>query len=324
MRAKLRVAKEEPRDLAPISEGDTYKIALRYFNALEKMSERWWENEAPKLGEEELEEALDVLRIDEVVLTGGSKHYEAEDGSWFLNAFLRQRQIVCAPDSAIYQKLRELFRRAQLENTRRTMNRIEKGTIAVRDPLFRDVFANTELRRDGAPGAITVGELLRRFAKAQKSAKRSAGTQMTYEIPARILRDVLGAQKPIQEITTEDIERLCELLRQFPKNATQRYRGLTLQRAVTEARKRGDSERLAPKTLENYFNNIVTIFNFAVGKRLIEHNPAKDRWLRQTLDPRNYPRAKPAISVTRLRSSDVLFSRSDFSENCLAPRFAGG
>ena len=90
----------------------------------------------PKLEQEELEEALDNLRIDEVVFTGGSEHYRGEDGSSSLNAFLREQQIVCAPDSATYQKLRDLFRRAQLENTRRTMDRIEKGTIAVHDPLF--------------------------------------------------------------------------------------------------------------------------------------------------------------------------------------------
>jgi hypothetical protein len=45
------------------------------------MSEHWWENEAPELEEWQLEEALKNFRIDEVVLTGGSKHYE-EDGSF--------------------------------------------------------------------------------------------------------------------------------------------------------------------------------------------------------------------------------------------------
>jgi hypothetical protein len=98
---------------------------------LEKISEDWWENEAPKLEEEQLAEALDNLRTDEVVLTGGSKHYQEEDGGLFLNTFLREERMVCAPDSAIYQKLRELFRRAQLENRRRTMNRIEKRTAFI-------------------------------------------------------------------------------------------------------------------------------------------------------------------------------------------------
>jgi uncharacterized protein DUF6538 len=299
LRAKPRTKKTEPRDLSAISEGEAYKIALRYFSALEKMSEDWWENEVPKLLQEQLEEALENLRLDEVVLTGGSKHYEANDGSFYLNAFLREHQAVCAPESRSFQKLRELFRRAQLENTRRTMDRIEKGTVSAHDPLFHDVFAHTELKRSAEPGSVTVGDLLRRYAKAQKDAKRSAGTQMTYEIPARILREALGEQTPIVEITEQDIENLCDLLRQFPKNAAQRYPGLTLYQAVAEAKRRRDSARLGQKTLANYFNNIVTIFNFAVGKRLIEHNPAKDRWLRQSFDPGKHD-AKPQFTIEEL------------------------
>jgi hypothetical protein len=42
---------------------------------------------------------------------------------------------------------------------------------------------------------------------------------------------------------------------------------MTLRQAVVEAKRRGDSARLGQKTLANYFNNIVTIFHFAVGKR---------------------------------------------------------
>jgi hypothetical protein len=257
-------------------------MVFGYFTSLEKISDDWWENAGRNFEEEQLAEALDSLRIDEVVLTGGNQHYAEEDGSHFLNLFLREQRIDCPADSGAYQTLRPLFRRAQLENTRRTLDRIERREVSVHDQLFRDVFAHTELKRNGAPSAVKVGDLLRRFAKAQRDAKRSAGTQMTYEIPARILREVLGEQTPIAQITGEDIEKLCDLLRQFPKNAAQRYPGLTLQEAVAEAKKHGDLQRLGPKTLANYFNNIVTVFNFAVEKRLIPHNPAKDRWLRDS------------------------------------------
>jgi hypothetical protein len=299
LRAKPRSEKTERTDLSAVSEGEAYRIASRYFSALDKMSEDWWEIEAPKLDQEQLKEALDILRIDEVVLTGGSKHYEEEDGSFFLNSFLRERQMVCAPESRIYQKLRELFRRARLENTRRTMDRIENQTVNAHDPLFREVFAHTELTTNGRAESPTVGDLLRRFAKAQRDANLSAGTQTTYKIPARIMREVLGERTPIVEITTEDIEKLCDLLRQFPKNAAQRYKGLTLQQAIAEAKRRGDTERLSAKTLENYFNNIVTIFNFADEKRMISHNPASGRWLRQTFHvPKQ--QTKPQFTIDEL------------------------
>jgi hypothetical protein len=299
MRAKSRAEETQPRDLSAMAEHEAYNIASRYFIGLEKMSEQWWEDEASKLEEQQLADALDTLRIDENVLTGGSKHYEKSDGSAFVDLFLREQRMVCAPESAPYQKLRELFRRAQLENTRRTLDRIENKTVNAHDPLFRDVFAHTELTRNGGARTATVGDLLRRFAQAQRAANLSAGTQMTYEIPARITREVLGEQMPVVDITTEDIEKLCDLLRQFPKNAAQRYRGLTLQQAIAEAKNRGDVERLSPKTLANYFNNIVTIFNFAVEKRLISHNPAKGRWLRQSFEHEKR-QAKPQFTVDEL------------------------
>jgi len=207
--------------------------------------------------------------------------------------------MVCRSDTPTYQKLRELFRRANVENTRRTMARIEHQIIDAHDPLFRDVFAHTELTRNGSAKSATVGDLLRRFAEAQRNANLSAGTQTTYKIPARIMREILGEQTPVADITTEDIERLCELLRQFPKNAAQRYRGLTLQHAISEAKKHGDIEHLAAKTLANYFNNIVAIFNFAVERRLISNNPAKGRLLRQSFD-REQRQAKPQFTIDEL------------------------
>src|SRR5262249_262043 len=91
LRAKSDAPKTQPRDLCAIREREAYNIAFRYFTGLEKMSEHWWENEAPKLEDEQLAEALDTLRIDETVLTGGSRHYDKSDGAAFLDSFLRKQ-----------------------------------------------------------------------------------------------------------------------------------------------------------------------------------------------------------------------------------------
>jgi len=299
LRRKLHAENAPPKQLAAISTPEAREMVFGYLISLEKMSEDWWENTGRYLEPEQIADALDTLRTDEVVMTGGSQHYREEDGSGFLDLFLREHRIDCPADSAAYQTLRPLFRRAQLENTQRTLDRIERGQVAVHDQLFRDVFAHTELTRNGAGTSATVGDLLRRFAQAQRNANLSAGTQTTYKIPARIMREILGEQTPVADITTEDIERLCELLRQFPKNAAQRYRGLTLQQAISEAKKHGDIEHLAAKTLANYFNNIVAIFNFAVERRLISNNPAKGRLLRQSFD-REQRQAKPQFTIDEL------------------------
>jgi hypothetical protein len=295
-RAKLRGRGKSPNGtklLCTVSDGEARSMALRWFAHLEELAEWWWSHQGIDLSEIDFEETLDSLRIDETALLGGGKHYLRDDGSHDLDAFLAGQKIDCPKNSAAYEKLRPLFRRARLENTRRIIDRLTNKAIEARDSLFRQTFAGSNVTV--APGSATIGDLLHRFARAQRSANRSAGTQMTYEIPARILREVLGEHTPLADIMPEDIEKLCDLLREFPKNAAQRYPGFTLQQAIEQARKRGDFERLGPKTLANYFNNIVTIFNFAVEKRLIPHNPAKDRWLRQSFNP---PHSAPKTQFT--------------------------
>jgi len=280
LRKTNKAADSSKRQLPLISDNEAHALVLRWFRELEKIADDWWNREGLALFGTQLVETIDTLRIDEAVLSGGNDQFIPDDGTHDLDAFLAQHDIDCPKNSAAYQRLQPLFRRARLENTQRILDRLTNQRVETRDPLFRETFAHT--RAESPPGsAVTVGELLRRFAKQQKDANRSAGTQTTYKIPARILREVLGEETLLSDITPEDIEGVCDLLRQFPKNAAQRYPKLTLQQAIAEAAKRGNSEKLGEKTLANYFNNIVSVFNFAVGKHLIAQNPANDRWLRE-------------------------------------------
>jgi hypothetical protein len=125
LRRKLRAENAPPTELSEISTDHAYDLIFRYFKELEKMSEDWWYNHAPKLNEAELWEALGTLGLDEHYLTGGGDDEGlSEDGSAFLNLFLKEHRIRCAHDSPAHSTLRPLFLRAQLENTRRTMDRI--------------------------------------------------------------------------------------------------------------------------------------------------------------------------------------------------------
>ncbi len=280
-RAKLRGADLSSKQLRSISRQEAHDLVFRWFIELEELSEDWWENEGRNLSD--IRETLDTLRMDAAALQGGTPNYQEDDGSFDLDAFLKGNPaIVCPKDSAAYQQLRPLFRRARLENTRRTMDRITCKTIATHDPIFRETFAHTPARVGRE--IVTLGEMLERFIAALQAAKRSAGTLRTYEIPARILRENIGANASLDSITREQISHLFKLLRQAPSNATKRYPGLTLEQAIVKAEKRGDEQRLGPKTLENYFNNIGAIFNFAVERGWMLSNPTKDRLMRASFE----------------------------------------
>ena len=290
-------ASTPPPVLSELSDRAAHDIVLRFFVGLEKNAEEWCED-TRDISEEQRAEFLDNLRIDECVYAGASGNFQHEDGGGDLKIFLKKEGIECPPESPAFQKLRPLFRKARVENLQRTIDRVTHNTVRVREPYFRDAFAHTV-----APATrqfVTLGAMLARFAQWLTDAGRTNGTHRTYEIPLRILRQFIGENTALEAVTKERIEQLFDLLRRVPANATQRYRDMTLQEAVTAADKRGDAHRLAGKTLANYFNNIVAIFNFAVEKRLIAENPAKDKYLRATFEDDEDVRPKALFSIEEL------------------------
>ncbi|MET3780421.1 AcrR family transcriptional regulator [Brevundimonas sp. 1080] len=56
-----------------------------------------------------------------------------------------------------------------------------------------------------------------------------------------------------------------------PKFATRRYPGLTLLEAADRADEDG-GERIAPTTVNTYFQNLAAVFNWAVGEELVDRN----------------------------------------------------
>jgi len=143
-----------------------------------------------------------------------------------LDRFLDEQEINIERNSPAYRKLTTLFRLARLENVRRSQDRVAQNPIASREPVFREVYAHTP--PPAARLSVTLGDMLNRFSKALVDAKRTQGTQRTYQIPARILREVIGENRSLDAITREDIERLFELLRRAPANAVQKYPSLTV------------------------------------------------------------------------------------------------
>jgi len=84
-----------------------------------------------------------------------------EDGSRDLDAFLKSEGLHCEKDSPAYQKLRDLFRLAVLENTQRTIDRVSGRGANSHRPLFSDVFAHTRLET-----RITLSELVKRHKQS--------------------------------------------------------------------------------------------------------------------------------------------------------------
>jgi integrase len=283
LRAKSRLtAPWGPQNLQRLTDEDAYELVVQFFIQEEREAEEWWEHEGRKLNETGLRSVAEELKADAAVFQRGGRHYLPDECSGELRRFLNERNLTCPEDSADYRKLLRLFRRAKLENIHRTIEGIYSGTRSPSEPIFRQVFAHTA--RPASREIVPLDEMLKGYVESLTRAKRARGTLRTYSVPIRLLRESLGRDTPVGSIRHADVEKLFELLRRAPKNATQRYPGLTLKEAVAAAEKAGDETRLGPKVLANYFNNIAGIFNFAVQKKFITENPASDRWLRASFE----------------------------------------
>jgi integrase len=311
-RAKLvqRIARER-KPLAALSEVQMMGLVTKWFVEMEDASEKEYDALYGRLEPHEAVEIRDNLRLEAVVYSGGSTDYDAEDGSSELNSFLAREEITLEKDSDSYRKLKRLFRRAKLVNLERNMARLEGRHLDMAPPMFRhgnESGMATVVTQDLQPSK-RLGELLDSFMDEQRKAGRAEATLRTYRTPVRLLREMLGNDTGLSEITRERVIQLRDFLRVMPVNATQRFRGKPLELAIREAGSLNDVKRLGSKSVENYLHNIVAIFNFAVDMRWMSQNPASGRLLRDGF------KAK--------RKNKVIFTIEELNRIFRAPLYTG-
>ena len=286
-----------------ISEREMHTLVYRFFIQLEKNSENWWEERGRKLGEDELAEVLDNLSIDEEVYREGSSHYREDEGDSTdeLPHILESEGLALEEDSPSFKKLSTLFRRARLENVRRSMDRVSRSSLKARESFLQMVFAHTPIpEKEDEKETMNLGVLLDCCKKLLASENTTAGTTKTYVVTERILSEIIGRDILFKSIQGEDIERILSILRRVPPNAVKKYPKMTLEQAIFAAEKMGNKNILERPTPENYLVNMSAIFNLAVEKDWISKNPFKGRRLRKSFLGANEENKKAHFSSDEL------------------------
>lgn len=117
-------------------------------------------------------------------------------------------------------------------------------------------------------GDRTVGELLDAYALAKPGKDGVA--------PARLIREVIGAAKPVRAVTRDDARRVLALVPALPANVGQqaRYRGLSLIQAIAHADahdaatqdQKGKIKRISTTTAAHYMTRASMIWNWALNE----------------------------------------------------------
>lgn len=171
-------------------------------------------------------------------------------------------------DEEAGSQLAELVRRGLIELQNRKLDRLDDRY----DRQFHDPLFNPQC----AP-AITFGELVDMFwaerseeyRENEVSAKRADKTKAELSF----LREAIGEDKPLTDITDDTIQAMRSLLSRLPKNRKKAYPNIGLSAAVEKAQKDGRAP-IDPVTQAQYLRALENVLTVGLRKGLMRHNPA--------------------------------------------------
>jgi integrase len=252
--------------LAPASAVDLDRIVRQEFYEMEIQRL----NRISEADEHDTEDILEVLRVDEAILSSG---YNASTSFAASTAdeLLKKNRLHIDQNSPEYWRFVDKVLRAELEIVQRS---IEKVRGNPREPRFDRLFADIDVDNPPSSGGVTLRELIERYESDPARRGLTEKTRQAYGTVFRALRELLGESKRARDITREDCRRVQEILCSLPPNASKRLPGLTLEQAAATATQRGWPP-LHHKTATNYLNNLSALFNWAVEEGHVEKNPAR-------------------------------------------------
>ena len=266
-------APKSKRLLTAVSDRDAFEYATRYLVSREREFRDWMDREGRLLDEHEQQQIrFGIIEDSNALATGYEYRGKPLDGTFELQRFLASEGVDCAETSPAFQKLRPLVMAAHLEHLGRSQDLLKGIPAKERDNLFRGIHAQSPVLEK--PRGMTLAELIRTKELSNTDLKRSIKTVSAFKLPARLLMEVLGEDKPIESISREDMGAVFALMKEIPLNAQQRYPGMTLKQSVDAAKLANDQRKPVHNTLAEHYLHISALFNYAVGEGLMSKNPA--------------------------------------------------
>lgn len=196
-----------------------------------------------------------------------------------------------------YVRLLALIRRAEIEGSRREIERL-KGN-------FADVTFDPAFSKAGDRGK-TLAEVIAAFRNAPERATLVEKSRRGFDATASLMEELFGGSRALSTLTREDCKCFRTHVMELPTNARQRYPGKSLKESV-EASRGKDVPRLHPTTVNHYLHSLSAVMNFAVREGWIAANPAKGL----------------APKVARQRNGRDSFSKEELIALFKAPLFTG-
>ncbi len=240
---------------------------LHLFN-LERRPTEW--------GDTSPEAAKEIIRAD--LANIGSPHDEVWGAAVqpLADKLVEELGLGLVRGDRLWFEFVSLIRRAEQEHLEREQSRLN-GLVGAKaiDALFADTFAHKSPPKLSVPSGQSLGQVINRFENDPTRGHLTESAGKKYILPFAVLREVIGDDKPIGDITRADCAACHELLAALPRNYTklEEFRGKGLKEVAKLAKGKG-STPLSQGTVQVYAHHLSAFFNYAVQKGIIEHNPA--------------------------------------------------
>jgi hypothetical protein len=214
------------------------------------------------LTERELRTAIESAEISDMGASLALARGDHAQVDYKMREFLWTQGVTVEPGTEAYGHVAYAFLKAQKRWAQAVIERNRGELVETPAPS-----ASSPSR------AYTVEELIADYL-ADPTRKRTPGTLKTYQTVFRAMRELLGADTAVDTIHRTDCERIRGVIMRLPKNASQRFQGLSLEEAakIADAKK---LERLGVSAVNNYLHNLSALFKWGVKNWRVIRNPAE-------------------------------------------------
>jgi integrase len=170
----------------------------------------------------------------------------------------------------------ELMRRAYIEHYERELERIQGGHGESHfDPLFAGITGRASeipASRDQTPTLI---KAIRRFEADPTRQRLTESAAKKYVLPFRALREVVGDERLLTEISRSDCAAAQELIASIPPNVSKLkpYARLKTFREMAELARQRQDRLMSAGNVRVAVQHMAAFFNWAIARGILSANP---------------------------------------------------
>jgi integrase len=189
----------------------------------------------------------------------------------FENSFATETRVATDPDSPKYKTFRTMILRGKIALLQQQVAYLSGQVVSLAD---QNIAAAYKAPYRVTKGSITLDELIAEFMNDPSRRNIKRNLELSYNFLFRILREVLGAEKLLSEITRDDCKAVRALLLRLPSNSTKRFPDWKLEKIAAEAGLKGLS-KMSGVTVNSHLHKMSALLNFAVKEERMDRNPAR-------------------------------------------------